>query len=77
MGCSAQYLSNDEWMQLHAAYVAHRSGPGFWEVYQELLQAASARNGGAKIRVVNELARLAEEMGATSKAILLGTWEIR
>ncbi len=77
MGYSAQYLTNDEWMELHAAYVAHSNGPGFWQVYQYLLQAASARNEGAQLRVVNELARIAERMGATPKAILLQPREAR
>jgi len=30
MGYSAQYLTNDEWMELHVAYKAHGSGPEFW-----------------------------------------------
>jgi len=71
MGYSAQYLTNEEWLELQAAYVAYGNGPGFWQVYQELLQAASDRNGRAQVRVVNELARIAEHMGATPKAILL------
>lgn len=77
MGYSAQYLTNDEWMELHAAYVAHANGAGFWQVYQDLLQGALSRNGGAQIRVVNELARVAERMGATPKAILLQPREVR
>mgnify|MGYP007112219639 CR=1 FL=1 len=71
MGYSAQYLTNEEWMQLHAAYVAHGSGPEFWQVYQELQQAAIARHGEARIRIVNEFARTAERMGAIRKAILV------
>jgi len=77
MGYSAQYLTNDERMELHAAYVAHGNGPGFWQVYQDLLQVASARNGGAQLGVVNELARIAERMGATPKAILLAPRDAR
>jgi len=71
MGYSAQYLTNDEWMELHAAYVAHGNGPGFWQVYQDLLQTASARNGVALLSVVNEMARAAERIGAISRAIIL------
>jgi len=77
MGYSAQYLTDDEWMELHAAYIAHGNGPGFWQVYQNLLQAAADRNAGAQVRVVNELARVAERMGATPKAILLQPREVR
>jgi len=71
MGYSAEYLSNHEWMQLHAAYKAHGNGPGFWEVYQQLQLAASTRTGDSAIKVANEMARLAAHIGATSKALFV------
>lgn len=71
MGYSAQYLTNEEWMELHAAYVAYGSGPAFWQVYQELQQAAIARHGTASHQVVNEFARMAERLGAIREAILV------
>jgi len=71
MGSSAQYLANEEWTELRAAYAAHGSGPEFWQVYQELQQAAVARHGEARIHIVNELARAAEHMGAIHQAILV------
>ncbi len=71
MGYSAQYLTNDEWMKLHAAYKAHGSGPEFWEMYQELMLAAAARTGDPHIRVANEMARVAAGMGVTEKALFV------
>jgi len=71
MGYSAQYLTNDEWMKLHAAYKAHGSGPDFWGVYQELQTQAMRRTGDSHIKVANEMARLAAKLGATRKAIFV------
>ncbi|WP_313213341.1 hypothetical protein [Stenotrophomonas acidaminiphila] len=76
MGYSAEYLTNEEWLQLQAAYRLHGNGPGFWQVYQDLLQAAAARNTRTALGVANELARIAERMGATQKAVLLAAADI-
>jgi len=71
MGYSAEYLTNEEWLQLQAAYRLHGNGPGFWQVYQKLLHTASQRDAGAKVDVVNEFAGVAERMGVLPRAILL------
>jgi hypothetical protein len=71
MRYSAEYLTNEEWLQLQAAYRLHRNGPGFWQVYQAVLQSAARRNSYTTLGVVNELASIAERMGATGKAIFL------
>ncbi|PZU29887.1 MAG: hypothetical protein DI584_01500 [Stenotrophomonas sp.] len=71
MGYSAQYLSNEEWMKLHAAYKAHGSGSGFWQVYQELQITAQRRTGDPCVKVANEMARMAAKLGATAKAIFV------
>ncbi len=76
MGYSAEFLTNEEWLQLQAAYRLHGNGPGFWQVYQDLLHAACARNTKTVFGVANELASIAERMGATQRAVLLATADI-
>ncbi len=71
MGYSAQYLTNNEWMELHAAYKAHGSGPEFWQVYQDLQAAAKLRTGDSCIKVANEMARIAARLGATGRPIFV------
>jgi len=71
MGYSAQYLTHDEWTSLHAAYVQHGSGPCFWQVYQELQSTARKRTGDSRIKVANEMARIAEKMGVTRSALFV------
>jgi hypothetical protein len=71
MGYSAQYLSDDEWMKLHAAYKAYGNGPGFWQVYQELQVVAQKRTGDSCIKVANEMARIGERLGVTAQAIFV------
>ncbi len=71
MGYSAQYLTDEEWMRLHAAYKAHGSGPEFWQVYQELQATARSRTGDSRIKVANEMARVAQRMGATDRALFV------
>jgi len=71
MGYSAQYLTNDEWMMLHAAYKAHGSGPEFWKVYQQLQAAAKRRTGDSCVIVANEMAKVAQRLGATPEALLV------
>lgn len=71
MGYSAQYLTNDEWMKLQAAYRAHGNGPEFWQTYFELQVRAKQRTGDGGVKVANEMARIAERMGATSKALFV------
>ncbi|WP_313251136.1 hypothetical protein [Stenotrophomonas sp.] len=71
MGYSAQYLTDEEWMTLHAAYKAHGSGPEFWQVYQELQLAAQQRTGDSCIKVANEMARVAQRMGLTEHALFV------
>ena len=69
MGYSAQYLSNEEWMKLNAAYKAHGSGPEFWQAYQDLQATAMERTGDSCIKVANEMARIAQRLGVTSRAL--------
>jgi len=71
MGYSAQYLTDEEWMRLHAAYKAHGSGPEFWQVYQELQATARSRTGDSRIKVANEMARVAQRMGVTDRALFV------
>ncbi|TDB29516.1 hypothetical protein ATCM_18795 [Stenotrophomonas sp. ATCM1_4] len=71
MGYSAQYLTDEEWMRLHAAYKAHGSGPEFWQTYQALMFTVSDRTGDPRIKVANEMARLAAGMGVTEKALFV------
>jgi len=69
MGYSAQYLTDEEWLKLHATYKAHGSGPEFWQVYQDLQAAAKERTGDSCTKVANEMARIAQRLGVTSRAI--------
>lgn len=71
MGYSARYLSNEEWLKLHAAYKTHGNGPGFWQVYQEMQTTAQERTGDPCVKVANEMARMAAKLGATGKAIFV------
>lgn len=71
MGYTAQYLSNEEWLELHAAYKAHGSGPEFWQVYQELQAAAKKRTGDPCVTVANEMAKVAQRLGVTKQAVLI------
>jgi len=71
MGYSAQYLTDDEWMELHVAYKAHGSGPEFWQVYQDLQATAKLRTGDSCIKVANEMARIATRLGATGRPIFV------
>lgn len=71
MGYSAQYLTDEEWMRLHAAYKAHGSGPEFWQIYQELQATARSRTGDSRIKVANEMARVAQRMGVTDRALFV------
>jgi len=71
MGYSAQYLTNDEWMELHAAYKAYGSGPEFWQVYQALQLAAKKRTGDSCVKVANEMAKIAQRIGVTQEALFV------
>ncbi|TDB28391.1 hypothetical protein ATCM_12385 [Stenotrophomonas sp. ATCM1_4] len=71
MGYSGQYLTDEEWMTLNAAYKAHGSGPEFWQVYQELQVIARSRTGDSRIKVANEMARVAQRMGVTDRALFV------
>lgn len=71
MGYSAQYLTDDEWMSLHDAYLENGCGPVFWQVYQELQSTALKRTGDSCVKVANEMARIAEKMGATRNALFV------
>ncbi|MGE8280893.1 MAG: hypothetical protein ACN6O2_10700 [Stenotrophomonas sp.] len=69
MGFSAQVLTNEQWMRLHAAYRRHGSGPEFWETYREILDIAA--NSGDGIAAANELAKLAVQLGVTETALFV------
>lgn len=71
MGYSAQYLTEKEWAELHAAYQMHGSGPGFWEIYQTLHAVAKKRTGDSCIRVANEMAMVAQKIGVTREALFV------
>jgi hypothetical protein len=71
MGCSAEYLTEEEWMRLQQAHRSHGRGVEFWQVYQELQLVTTARAGDSQICAANEMARIAERIGATEEALLV------
>ncbi|PPT96565.1 hypothetical protein [Xanthomonas arboricola] len=56
-----------ELQEFHAAY---GSGPDFWDAYQRIMTLA-AQAGGDLISLANEMASLAQGLGATKHAQLL------
>lgn len=67
MAYDAQYLTQEEWMNLHTAYLSHRADSFFWDIYQALMDEATRRTGQG-IHVANELAGAAMQFGATRAA---------
>jgi len=71
MEYNVHYLTNAEWKDLRAAYLAHGNDPPFWDAYQALLHSARRRTGDSQVKVANELARVAVQLGATRKALFV------
>ena len=70
MAYRAQYLTQEEWMNLHTAYLSHHSGSFFWDAYQAVMDSAIKRTGQG-IHVANELAGAAMQFDATRRAIFV------
>lgn len=71
MGYSTPYLSADELAQLQEAFKAYGNKFGFWQVYQQVTRAVSERTGDSGTKVANEMAKAAQAMGVTVKAIYI------
>lgn len=71
MAYTAHYLTISEFESLHDAYKAHGNSFQFWHVYQQLQTAAISRTTDCCTKVANEMAKIAEEMGAIQHALLL------
>lgn len=71
MAYTAHYLTITEFESLHDAYKAHGNSFQFWQVYQQIQSAAIGRTGDCCTKVANEMANIAEEMGAIQQALLL------
>lgn len=69
MEYSAQTISTEQWMRLHASHEQHGSGPEFWEAYRDILDAVSLHGDGAA--AANELARLAVQLGVTETGLFV------
>jgi hypothetical protein len=63
MAYFGRYITAKEWIDLHAAYIQHGSSAGFWDTYQEIMEAATFRTGEPKL-VANELLQAAVRLGA-------------
>ncbi|WP_115050760.1 hypothetical protein [Xanthomonas arboricola] len=56
--------------ELQGFHDAYGSGPDFWDAYQRIM-AIAAQAGGNMINLANEMASLAQGLGAIDRAQLL------
>ncbi|KAB7771525.1 hypothetical protein CKY51_02700 [Xanthomonas maliensis] len=61
-----------EWMatELRSFHALYGNGPDFWDAYQRIL-ARAAQAGGDVVSLANEMAALAQRLGAVARAQLL------
>ncbi|MCS3808416.1 hypothetical protein [Xanthomonas sp. 4461] len=57
-------------LELQGFHDAYGSGPDFWDAYQRIMGVA-AQAGGNLINLANEMASLAQGLGAIDRAQLL------
>ncbi|MCG6630447.1 hypothetical protein GFB77_19665 [Acinetobacter baumannii] len=57
-------------LELQGIHDAYGNGPDFWDAYQRIMGIA-ALAGGNMIALANEMASLAQGLGATKRAQLL------
>jgi hypothetical protein len=57
-------------LELQGFHDAYGNGPDFWDAYQRIMTRA-AQAGGDLIELANEMASLAQGLGATKRAQLL------